>query len=265
MQEVEKEVSDGRVLKLIRSYLEQEVLDGMKKWKPERGTPQGAVISPLLANLYLHPVDEEMERAGEVMIRYADDGVILCRDERQAREALRKLRKELAQRGLRLNPNKTRVVDARQKGGFDFLGYHFERGLKWPRKSSEKKLRERVRPLTRRTNGHSLKQTIETLNPILRGWFGYFQHSHPATFKGVDGWVRGRLRSILRKRRKRRGRARGSDHQRWPNAYFIEQGLFTMAIAHAQICQSRRGPCKTADCLEGVKSGCFDLDWVSRK
>ncbi len=242
MQEVEKEVSDGRVLKLIRSYLEQEVLDGMKKWKPERGTPQGAVISPLLANLYLHPVDEEMERAGEVMIRYADDGVILCRDERQAREALRKLRKELAQRGLRLNPNKTRVVDARQKGGFDFLGYHFERGLKWPRKSSEKKLRERVRPLTRRTNGHSLKQTIETLNPILRGWFGYFQHSHPATFKGVDGWVRGRLRSILRKRRKRRGRARGSDHQRWPNAYFIEQGLFTMAIAHAQICQSRRGP-----------------------
>ena len=242
MQEVEKEVSDGRVLKLIRSYLEQEVLDGMKKWKPERGTPQGAVISPLLANLYLHPVDEEMERAGEVMISYADDGVILCRDERQAREALRKLRKELAQRGLRLNPNKTRVVDARQKGGFDFLGYHFERGLKWPRKSSEKKLRERVRPLTRRTNGHSLKQTIETLNPILRGWFGYFQHSHPATFKGVDGWVRGRLRSILRKRRKRRGRARGSDHQRWPNAYFIEQGLFTMAVAHAQICQSRRGP-----------------------
>ena len=242
MQEVEKEVSDGRVLKLIRSYLEQEVLDGMKKWKPERGTPQGAVISPLLANLYLHPVDEEMERAGEVMIRYADDGLILCRDERQAREALRKLRKELAQRGLRLNLNKTRVVDARQKGGFDFLGYHFERGRKWPRKSSEKKLRERVRPLTRRTNGHSLKQTIATLNPILRGWFGYFQHSHPATFKGMDGWVRGRLRSILRKRRKRRGRARGSDHQRWPNAYFIEQGLFTMAIAHAQICQSRRGP-----------------------
>ena len=99
MQEVEKEVSDGRVLKLIRSYLEQEVLDGMKKWKPERGTPQGAVISPLLANLYLHPVDEEMERA-----RYADDGLILCRDEQQAREALRKLRKELAQRGITTEP-----------------------------------------------------------------------------------------------------------------------------------------------------------------
>ena len=101
-----------------------------------------------------------MERAGEVMIRYADDVVILGRDERQARNALRKFRKELAQRGLRLNPNKNRVVDARQKGGFDFLGYHFERGRKWPRKSSEKKLRERVRPLTRRTNGHSLKQTM---------------------------------------------------------------------------------------------------------
>ena len=126
--------------------------------------------------------------------------------------------------------------------GSTFWVTTLKRGRKWPRKSSEKKLRERVRPLTRRTNGHSLKQTIATLNPILRGWFGYFQHSHPATFKGMDGWVRGRLRSILRKRRKRRGRARGSDHQRWPNAYFIEQGLFTMAIAHAQICQSRRGP-----------------------
>ena len=242
MQEVEKEISDGRVLKLIRSYLEQEVLDGIKKWKPERGTPQGAVISPMLANLYLHPVDEEMERAGEVMIRYADDVVILCRNEQPAQKALRKPRKELAQRGLRLNPNKTRVVDARQKGGFDFLGYHFERERKGPRKNSEKKLRERVRPLTRRTNGHSLEQTIVTLNPILRGWFGYFQHSRPTTFKGMDGWVRGRLRSMLRKRRKRRGRARGSDHQRWPNTYFIERGLFIMTIAHAQICQSRCGP-----------------------
>jgi RNA-directed DNA polymerase len=242
MKEVEKEVSDGRVLKLIRSYLEQEVLEGMKTWKPERGTPQGAVISPLLANIYLHPVDEEMERVRKVMIRYADDVVILCRNETQARKALRKLRKELEQRGLRLNLDKTRVVDARQKGGFDFLGYHFERGHKWARKRSEKKLRDRVRSLTRRTNGHSLKQTIETLDPILRGWFEYFQHGHPNTFKWMDGWVRGRLRSLLRKRRKRRGRARGYDHQRWPNAYFIEQGLFTMTIAHAQICQSRCGP-----------------------
>lgn len=242
LSEVEKEVSDGRVLKLIRSYLEQDVMEGMKRWKPERGTPQGAVISPLLANIYLHPVDEEMDLVGGVMIRYADDVVILCRTERQARGALHKLRKELKQRKLRLNPTKTRVVDARQKGGFDFLGYHFERGKRWPRKRSEKKLRDRIRPLTRRTNGQSLCQIIQMLNPILRGWFGYFQHSRPSTFKGMDGWVRGRLRSILWKRHKKRGRARGIAHQRWPNAYFIEQGLYTMTIAHAEILQSRVGP-----------------------
>lgn len=242
LKEVEKEVSDGRVLGLIRRYLEQEVLDGMKSWKPERGTPQGAVISPLLANVYLHPLDEEMERVRKVMIRYADDVVILCRSERQARQALKKLRKELSKRGIRLNLNKTQVVDARQKGGFDFLGYHFERGRKWPRKRSEKKLRDGVRSVTRRTNGQSLKQIIQTLNPILRGWFEYFQHSRSHTFRWMDGWVRARLRTILRKRRKRRGRARGLDHQRWPNAYFIEQGLFTMTIAHAVIRQSRRGP-----------------------
>lgn len=243
IQEVEKDVSDGRVLKMIRQYLEQEVLDGMKSWKPEKGTPQGAVISPLLANIYLHPVDEEMERVRKVMIRYADDAVILCRTERQARQALKKLQKELEQRGLRLNLEKTRIVDARQKGGFEFLGYHFERGRKWPRRSSLKKLRERVRPLTRRTNGQSLAHIIQTLNPILRGWFQYYQHSRPSyTFRWTDGWVRSRLRSILRKRRKRHGRARGYDHRRWPNAYFIEQGLFTMAVAHAEICQSRRGP-----------------------
>lgn len=242
MQEVEKEVSDGRVLRLLRSYLEQDVMEGMKSWKPERGTPQGAVISPLLANTYLHPVDEVMEAARKVMIRYADDVVILCRTEKQARKMLGKLRKELEKRKLRLNPGKTRVVDARRKGGFDFLGYHFERGKKWPRKRSEKKLRDRIRPLTRRTNGQSLSQILQTLNPILRGWFLYFQHSRPVTFRWMDGWVRGRLRSILRKRLKKRGRARGTDHQRWPNAYFIEQGLFTMAVAHDEILQSRCGP-----------------------
>lgn len=242
MNEVEKEVSDGRVLKLIRTYLEQDVMEGMKKWKPERGTPQGAVISPLLANIYLHPVDEEMERVGMVMIRYADDLVILCRTEGQARQALSQLQEELTKRKLRLNPTKTRLVDARQRGGFDFLGYHFERGMRWPRKKSEKKLRDRIRPLTRRTNGQSLARIIQTLNAILRGWFEYYKHSHLGTFRSIDGWVRGRLRSILWKRRKKRGRARGIAHQHWPNAYFIEQGLFTMTIARAEILQSRVGP-----------------------
>lgn len=242
MEEVKKEVADGSVLRLLKLYLEQEVLEGMERWQPERGTPQGAVISPLLANIYLHPVDEAMEAAQYQMIRYADDLVILCRTQEEAQGALQHLQAQVQAWGLKLHPEKTRVVDAREPGGFDFLGYHFERGRKWPRRRSLKRLYRRLRPLTRRNHGESLRRTMARINPILRGWFQYYQHSQPKTFEIVDGWVRMRLRSILRRRRGLKGRGRGWDHQRWPNAYFIEQGLFTLQTAHATICQSRAGP-----------------------
>jgi RNA-directed DNA polymerase len=201
MEGVEKEVSDGRVLDLIRSYLKQPIMDELKKWEPEGGTPQGAVISPLLANIYLHPIDEAMQAKGYQMVRYADDLVILCKSQAEAQKALTYLSKLLQGRKLRLNPEKTHIVDATGRGGFDFLGYHFERGYRWPRKKSIKKLREAIRAKTKRTNGNSMQYVIAQINPILRGWFNYFKHSYKNTFPGIDGWVRMRLRSILRKRR----------------------------------------------------------------
>jgi RNA-directed DNA polymerase len=237
--EVEKEVADGRVIELLRTYLEARVLDGLEEWTPEEGTPQGAVISPLLANVYLHPVDLVMAAAGYEMVRYADDFVVMCRSQAEAEAALQMVRGLIEERGLSLHPEKTRIVDATQRGGFDFLGYHFERGYRWPRKKSMKKLRDAIRAKTKRTNGNSLKTIIESVNPTLRGWFGYFKHSHRFTFRGVDGWVRMRLRSILRKRKGGRGRGRGSDHQLWPNSFFREAGLYSMQEARTLLCRSQ--------------------------
>jgi len=239
MAEVEKEVADGRVIELLRAYLETGIFDGLEEWTPEEGTPQGAVISPLLANIYLHPVDLAMTAAGYEMVRYADDFVVMCRSQAEAEAALETVRGLIEERGLSLHPEKTRIVDATQRGGFDFLGYHFERGYRWPRKKSMKKLKDAIRAKTKRTNGNSLTTIVESINPTLRGWFGYFKHSHWNTFPSVDGWVRMRLRSILRKRKGRRGRGRGNDHQRWPNSFFQAVGLFSTQEAHAALRQSR--------------------------
>lgn len=237
MRDIAEDVSDGRVHALIRQYLSQPIMDTMQTLEAESGTPQGAVISPLLANIYLHPVDVAMQSKGYRMVRYADDLVIQAKTQAEAEAALTYLRSLMTERKLNLHPEKTRIVDATQRGGFDFLGYHFERGYRWPRRKSIAKLRDSIRVRTRRTNGNSLGTIIENINPILRGWFNYFKHSHKNTFPTMDGWVRMRLRSILRKRHGRKGRGRGRDHQRWPNLYFQELGLFTMAEAHALLCQ----------------------------
>ena len=238
MKEVEKEVADGRVLELLWKYLEQGVMEEGKEWVPDEGTPQGAVISPLLANIYLHPVDVVMEGAGYQMVRYADDFIVLCRSREEALRALDKVRKLMDERGLALHPDKTRVVDASQPGGFDFLGYHFEQGRRWPSGKSLDKFRNKIRAKTRRTNGNSLAYVIADVNRVVRGWFEYFKHSYHTTFPYLDGWVRMRLRSILRKRAGRRGRGRGRDNQRWTNAYFKAAGLFTMTEARAALCRS---------------------------
>lgn len=239
IKEIEKEVADGAVIDLIGKYLKQEVMDGMKSWSPSGGTPQGAVISPLLSNIYLHPVDLKMSSEGYEMVRYADDLVILCRSEEEAQRALDALRQQLTGRKLTLNAEKTKLVDASQAGGFDFLGYHFERGYRWPRKKSIDKMRDKIRNLTPRANGHSMEAVIAKVNTVLRGWFHYFKHSHWTTFPKQDAWVRMRLRSILRKRKGRKGCGRGRDHQRWPNAYFTEHGLYSLSTAHAAAIQSQ--------------------------
>lgn len=239
MGRVAERIADSRVLGLIRSYLDQEVMEELTRHAPtERGTPQGAVISPLLANIYLDPLDHLLAGDGVQMVRYADDFVLLCRSEGEARAALARVQTWVEANGLMLHPDKTRLVDVTQPGGFDFLGYHFERGYRWPRRKAMDRFKDKVRALTPRTSGVSLEVTIARLNETLRGWFGYFQHSHRTLFPEVDSYLRGRLRAILRKRAGRRGRARGSDHQRWRNHYFDELGLFSLTRAHRLACRS---------------------------
>ncbi len=235
---VREKVTDSKVLGLLQAFLTARVMETAEGWVPEEGTPQGAVISPMLSNLYLDPLDHQMAGAGFEMVRYADDFVIVCRSEAEARRALEAVRGWTAQAGLTLHPQKTRIVDATQAGGFDFLGYHFERGKCWPRRKSLDKLKDAIRAKTRRTNGQSLPVIITNLNRGLRGWFEYFQHSRPFIFADLDRWVRRRLRSILRHRRGGKGCGRGWDNVQWPPAFFAEQGLFSLVAAHASACQS---------------------------
>jgi RNA-directed DNA polymerase len=168
---VQARVADGRVLALVESFLRAGVLEESKGWQPtERGTPQGGVIRPLLANLYLDPFDHQRARADRKRVRYADDFVILCRSQAEAQAALTEVRTWMKEAGLTLPPDKTRIVNANAPGGFDFLGYHFERGMRWPRHKSLKQVKERVRAKTSRLDGRSLKEIVADLNRTLRGW-----------------------------------------------------------------------------------------------
>jgi RNA-directed DNA polymerase len=239
MERVGRKIADGRVLRLIEGYLKVGVMESLKGWQPtERGTPQGAVISPLLANIYLDPLDWEMAESGAEMVRYADDFIVLCRSEEEARIALESIQRFTQSNGLTLHPEKTRIVDASQRGGFEFLGYHFERGMKWPRKKSMDRLKVAIRSKTKRTAGRSIRAISTEINRTLKGWYGYFKHGKSHVFSAIDGYVRGRMRSILRKRAGREGRGRGKDHQRWPNAYFHARGLVSLTQLHRAQLQS---------------------------
>ena len=196
LSRVRERVSDGGVLRLVEQFLEQGVMDGPREWVPDQGTPQGAVISPLLANLYLNPLDHLLAEAGYAMVRYADDFVILCRSREEADRALAQVKLWVEENGLTLHPTKTKIVDARTDG-FDFLGCTFRGNLRLPRKKSLDKLKDAIRAKTGRTNGNSLTWIVGSLNATLQGWFGYFRHCHWNVFTDLDGWIRGRLRSIF--------------------------------------------------------------------
>jgi RNA-directed DNA polymerase len=229
MELVRQRIVDGNVLRLLEQYLKAGVMEGLKEWQPtERGTPQGAVISPLLANLYLNPLDHDVAGRGWEMVRYADDFIVLCRTQEEAERVLAYLRQWTEAAGLTLHPDKTRIVNAATEG-FDFLGWTFRGGQKWPRKKSQQKLKDKLRPLTRRTHGGSLPEIIAQANPMLRGWRAYFGSSLPTGLRGPDGWLRRRLRALLRKREKRPGHgANKADHRRWPNQWFAAQGLYSL-------------------------------------
>jgi RNA-directed DNA polymerase len=240
MTRMQAKIADGPVLRLIESFLKADILDEASQWTPTQGAPQGAVLSPLLSNIYLDPLDHLVAGAGYEMVRYADDFVILCRTAEDAGRALELVRQWTADNGLLLHPTKTKVIDARRTG-FDFLGYTFHDQTHWPRKKSIAKLKDTIRAKTKRTAGRSMRSLVADVSRTLRGWFAYFQHTrYRSIFHNLDSWIRMRLRSILRRRTHRRGRGRGADHQRWPNSYFVALGYYSLERAHVAACQSSR-------------------------
>jgi RNA-directed DNA polymerase len=243
MEQVREHIADGRVLDLIEQFLRQEIVAGLDRWTPRVGSPQGAVLSPLLANIYLHGLDREMNAQGYHYVRYADDFVVLCESGEEARAALEQVRRWVETAKLRLSAEKTHVADSREKGqGFDFLGYRFERGRRRVRDKSRASIKERIRERTRRSRGDSLDDIIfKDLNPMLEGWFAYFKHAAKWEFAALDGFIRRRLRALLRRQHKLDGRHGHSheDHQRWPNAFFADHRLFSLTTAHAYASRSR--------------------------
>lgn len=233
---VQQSISDRRVLGLIQQYLDQGIVEDLRTWTPEHGVPQGAVLSPVLANAYLNPLDHRMSEIGFQMVRYADDFVILCRTHDEAEAALAAVRTWVEANGLTLHPEKTHIVDAREKS-FSFLGYSFRGNLRFPREKSHRKLMDRIRELTPRKSGKSLKVVLQEINRSIQGWFNYFRHCHWSIFRDYDRTVRTRLRRLLLKRHRRNPQRLPRQH-RWPNAYFTDRGLHSLNTAHARFVQS---------------------------
>ncbi|MHB1474884.1 MAG: group II intron reverse transcriptase/maturase [Dermatophilaceae bacterium] len=243
---VGQRVSDRRVLKLVRKWLTAEVMEDGVTSQTVSGTPQGGVISPLLANIYLHRLDAAWAEWGHgTLVRYADDAVILCRTQAEAEAALALVGEILTGLGLALHPDKTRIVDLREgREGFDFLGCHFharvsgrllERGIRryylhrWPSARSMVRVRSRVKELTgRNRNGaKDVRVLIRDLNPVLRGWGTYFRTGNAAAkFRQIDWYVVGRLRRFLVKRQGRH--LRPGQTGQWTEDWLNGLGLYRL-------------------------------------
>jgi RNA-directed DNA polymerase len=247
LERLGRRISDRRVLKLVRKWLRAGVMEEGSVRKSTTGTPQGGVISPLLANIYLSALDEVWEReCGHLgrLVRYADDLVVLCRSREQAEEALGRIREILGTLGLELHPQKTRVVQlGLGKEGFCFLGCYFrvvrshftwKRYLyRWPSPEAMKSLRARIREHTdrrRRSGMRDIREVIEDLNPLLRGWGNYFRTGNASKqFRAIDRYVTERLVRLLAARRHRSWKRRPFRRREWPHARFVQQhGLYKL-------------------------------------
>lgn len=236
---VRSKISDRGVLELVELFLNQSIMEELREWTPGEGVPQGAVLSPLLSNLYLNELDHRMASLGFEMVRYADDFVILCRNQEQAELALEEVKRFVTEADLTLHPDKTHIVDSRVTS-FDFLGYSFRGKFRFTRAKSHRKMVDTIRRLTPRKSGQSLKATIAQINRATQGWFNYFRHCTWNIFDKYDGMIRKRLRRQLLKghRRNPKGLCRT---QRWPNAYFEECGYRSLRAAHSKYVQSLQG------------------------
>ncbi len=224
------------MLKLIKLFLDQSIMEELREWNPIAGVPQGAVLSPVLSNLYLNPLDHQMADSGFEMVRYADDFVVLCRSQTEAEEALAMITAWVEEAGLTLHPTKTKIVDSRVKS-FAFLGYSFREDRIYPRRESLAKMKARIRELTPRKRSGSIETIAKELNRSLVGWFTYFRHCRWTIYRELDAKIRARLRRLLLKRH-RKNPKRLPRNQRWPIAYFTAAGLYSLRVAHFRFAQS---------------------------
>lgn len=241
MQKVEEKITDGRVLNIIEKFLKAEIMEDMKEWVPTKGTPQGGVLSPLLANIYLHPLDTLISLQECKIIRYADDFIVLCKSEEKAKQVKEIIQKWMKENELELHPDKTKICDYKSKEIFEFLGYRFERGYKFVRKQSVTKLRDKIREYTKRTCGKNINEIIQEINRVLTGWFNYFKFAQGKVYINLDAFIRRRLRAIIRKQKKSPGMGKTlKDHKLWPNEFFANLGLFSLKEARAKFYAANR-------------------------